>query len=78
MWGGAQGSWGLRYKEVCVRKKGEEREPDRGRGMALCPGGGGKRGAGVGTGVGREFGLVNNVVGPQTTVVRLGDIALAA
>ena len=46
--------------------------------MALCPGGGGKRGAGVGTGVGREFGLVNNVVGPQTTVVRLGDIALAA
>ena len=61
-----------------MRKKGEERQPDRGRGMALCPGGGGKRGAGVGTGVGREFGLVNNVVGPQTTVVRLGDIALAA
>lgn len=78
VWRGAQGSWGLRYKEVCVRKKGEERQPARGRGMALRPGRGGKRGAGVGTGVGRELGVVNNVAGPETTVVPLGDVALAA
>lgn len=75
IWGGAQGSWGLRYKDVCLRKKGEERQPDRGRGMALRPGRGGKEG-GWGRGLGvrgsKQCGWAANHRGST------GDIALGA
>lgn len=58
---GRRGPRGVRYKEVLVRKEGEEGRPDRGRGMAARPGSG--REERRGKGGGRESGGGNNVAG---------------
>lgn len=62
--GGGEGRRGprvVRYKEVWVRKEGEEGRPDRGRGTASRPGSG--REERRGKGGGRESGGGNNVAG---------------
>lgn len=58
---GRRGPRGVRYKEVWVRKEGEEGRPDRGRGMAARPGSG--REERRGKGGGRDSGGGNNVAG---------------
>lgn len=62
--GGGEGRRGprvVRYKEVWVRKEGEEGRPDRGRGTASRPGSGREERRGKGDG--RESGGGNNVAG---------------